>query len=139
MIKTELVAVCQQKTQERKANEYVQKNNRKRKQVKMRKTILYTIAVAFIVAGLGIVGNNDLESMGVNAKESETEISLENNEHETIGGTVFHKHIILCDDNYRRPYADNVYADNTRVVVEYDSKGTEDPGDDIVFDVREGK
>ena len=136
MIKTELVAVCQQKSQERKANEYIQKNNNRRKQVKMGKTILYAVAVAFIAAGLGIVGNNDLESMGVNAKEVETEIS---NKRETIGGKVLHKHVILCDDEYWREYADNVYADGTRVVVEYDGKGTEDPNDDIVFDVKEGK
>lgn len=57
----------------------------------------------------------------------------------TIGGTVLHKHVIICDDEYWRKYKNNVYADGTRVVVKYDGNGTEDPYDDIVKSVEREK
>ena len=134
MFKEELVLVCQQKAQERKANEYIEKNKKKRKQMKRKKVVIGTLIATFFLVGCKIVGDNDLESMGiVVAQETESETSYENTE--TIGGTVFHKHVIVCDDDYWRKYENNVYEGGTRVVVEYNGNGTEDPGDDIVKSV----
>ena len=59
MIKTEFVEICQRKTQERKANEYIQKNNKIRK---CRKAVLGVIIAAFFIASIGIVEANDLET-----------------------------------------------------------------------------
>ena len=134
MFKEELVAVCQQKAQERKANEYIAENKRKRKQMKCKKAVYGIVVAAFFIAALAIVGKNDLESEGiVLAKESE--ISCENSEHSIIDGVVFYKDVIICDDNYRRRYKEKQYEEGTEITVEYDDNGTENPNDDIVFDV----
>ena len=129
MIKTELVALCQQKRAEENNRKVVKK--RKRKNVAIRIFI-----VTLFVAACGKVGNDHLESELAMAGET-IEISSENTEYKTIGGTVFHKHVIVCDDDYRRKYYDNKYDGGTKVVVEYDDNGTENPNDDIVHNVTE--
>ena len=114
MFKEELVLVCQQKAQERKANEYIEKNKKKRKQMKRKKVVIGTLIATFFLVGCKIVGDNDLESMGiVVAQETESETT------ETIDGVVFYKDVILCEDNYRRRYEEKQYAEGTEVVVEY--------------------
>ena len=132
MIKTELVALCQQKANERKANEYMQKNNKRRKQVKMLKTVMYTVAIAFIIAGLGIVGSNDLESIGVNAKESEIETVLEVTH--TENGKIKYKDLIQTEEGYLWKY-DTEFPEGTEVTVDFNDNGTTNPLDDVVLDV----
>ena len=127
-IKGDLALIAQQN-----ARQYRAKVARERKIKKCKKVALGIIGAAFFITALGIVGSNDLEAMGVNAKE--TEISYETTE--TIDGVVFYKDVILCEDNYRRRYEEKQYAEGTEVVVEYYGNGTEDPSDDIVSDVRE--
>lgn len=136
MIKTELVALCQQKEVERKAKEYVAKNERKRKQMKRKKAVVGTFLAAFFIASCGIVGKNDLESEGiVIAKEIETDETEIEVTH-TLNGKVMYKNLIETEEGYRWVY-DTYLPEGTEVTVLFNDNGTINPIDDIVLNVTE--
>ena len=137
MIKTELVALCQQKENERKASEYVARNERKRKQAKRKKAVLGTFLTAFFIASCGIVGKNDLESEGiVVAKEIETESETEIEVTHTLNGKIMYKNLIETEEGYRWIY-DTDLPEGTEVTVNFNDNGTINPIDDIVLEVTE--
>lgn len=134
MIKTELVALCQQKANERKANEYVQKNNIKRK---CKKAVYVIAAITFFITAFGKVGKDELESEGVVfAKEIETE-------HEQkyvvrYGITKDGGETILTEDGNGWKLIDPPeYEDGTEVRVLFDSKETMEVYDDEIIDITE--
>lgn len=137
MIKTEFVALCQQKEKERKASEYIAKNERKRKQMKRKKAVLGTFLAAFFIASCGIVGKNDLESEGiVVAKEIETESETQLEVTHTLNGKIMYKNLIETEEGYRWIY-DTDLPEGTEVTVNFNNNGTINPIDDIVLEVTE--
>ena len=60
MIKTELVALCQEKTNQQKAQEYSAYVQRKRR---VKKAVTGILVAAFFITGFGIVGKSDLETL----------------------------------------------------------------------------
>ena len=136
MIKTELVALCQQKEVERKAKEYVAKVERKRRIEKRKKAVVGTILATFFIASCGIVGKNDLESEGiVIAKEIETDETEIEVTH-TLNGKIIYKNLIETEEGYRWVY-DTYLPEGTKVAVKFNDNGTINPIDDIVLDVTE--
>ena len=137
MIKTEFVALCQQKEKERKASEYIAKNERKRKQMKRKKAVVGTFLAAFFIASCGIVGKNDLESEGiVVAKEIETESETQLEVTHTLNGKIMYKNLIETEEGYRWIY-DTDLPEGTEVTVNFNNNGTINPIDDIVLEVTE--
>ena len=136
-MKMETVALAQSKANERKAAEYVAKNERKRKQMKRKKAVVGTFLAAFFIASCGIVGKNDLESEGiVLAKETETEIietEILETTH-TLNGKIMYKNLIETEEGYRWIY-DTYLPEGTEVTVDFNDNGTINPIDDIVVDV----
>ena len=134
MIKTEFVALCQQKEKERKASEYVARNERKRKQAKRKKAVVGTFLAAFFIASCGIVGKNDLESEGiVVAKEMETKSETQLEVTHTLNGKIMYKNLIETEEGYRWIY-DTDLPEGTEVTVEFNDNGTINPIDDVVVD-----
>lgn len=135
MIKTELVALCQQKESERRAAEYVARNERKRKIEKRKKVVIGMLIAAFFIGSVGIVGKNDLESEGiVIAKEIESETKPEVTH--TLQGEIFYKNVIKTEEGYLWDY-DTELPEGTKVTVFFNDNGTTSPLDDVVLDVIE--
>ena len=131
MVKTELVALCQQKFQESKANERLARNERI---WKVKNAVLGTILTAFFVAGLGIVGNNDFESEMAMAREAETEQKYI----VRYGITKDGGETILTEDGNEWKLIDApIYEDGTEVRVLFDSCETVEVDDDEIIDITE--
>ena len=64
-MKLDTVALAQCKANERKAAEYVARNERKRKIEKRKKAVIGTVVAAFFIVSCGVVENDYLESKGV--------------------------------------------------------------------------
>ena len=136
MIKTEFVALCQQKEKERKASEYVARNERKRKQAKRKKAVLGTFLAALFIVSCGVVENDYLESKGVvlaktEIIETESETQLEVTH--TLNGKIMYKNLIETEEGYRWIY-DTDLPEGTEVTVEFNDNGTINPIDDVVVD-----
>lgn len=143
MIKTELVALCQQKETERKAAEYVAKVERKRKQMKRKRAIIGTVVVAFFIASCGFVGESDLETERAIANkamametESETEIIAELETTHSLNGVILYKNLIETKNGMRWIY-DAYLPEETEVTVYFNDNGTTNPLDDVVLEVTE--
>ena len=130
-MKLETVALAQSKANERRASEYIARNERNRQKEKCRKAVIGTFLAAFFIASCGIVGKNDLESEGiVIAKETETKVT------HTINGRVLYKDLIETEEG-NRWQVDTDYPEGTEVVVEFNDNGTINPIDDVVLNVTE--
>ena len=134
-MKMETVALCQQKANERRAAEYVAKNNKKRNKAKCKKVVMGTLIAAFFIASCGIVGKNDLEAEGiVLAKESETEQKYIVRYGITEDGG---ETILTEDGNGWKLIDPPEYEDGTEVRVLFDSKETMEVEDDEIIDMTE--
>ena len=125
MVKTDLVALTQQK----RAEEYSRKVAKKRR---IKKVVTYVILATFFIAGWKIVGDNDLKAEKiVMAKETEikTEEPILN-----IEGKVWHKNFVETDDGFLRP-TNTTLPEGTEVIVYYNDNGTVHPKDDHIYDV----
>ena len=60
MLKTELMALCQEKTNQQKAQEYSAYVQRKRR---LKKAVTGIIVAAFFIAAFGSTGKSDLETL----------------------------------------------------------------------------
>ena len=135
----ETVALCHQQMQERKATEYVAKNEKKRKQAKHKKVVIGVLMAAFFIAALKIVGDNDLESEGiVLAKETET-IQAEVQKYIVKYGTSENNgNKMVTEDGHEWNLIDAPeIPTGTEVRILFESNGTLDPDDDVIIDITE--
>lgn len=130
-IKTDLVILAQRKADEREAKVYSMGVERERKIKKAKTTTLGVVFAILLLAGMKIVGDNDLESLGIIAKENKSETESIT-ELITMDGYVLFDNVIYCEDDYRRR-KENDFPEGTLVSILFDSKGTENPNDDYVF------
>lgn len=129
MIKTEFVALCQEKTSQQKAAAYSAHIQKQRKRNKTKKAVLGIFLAAFFMVSCGIVGENDLK----------TEIAEEGTvERDTLSrnGEILYEDLIITEDGYRWK-ATARFPKGTEVVVLFDDNGTANPIDDIVLEVKE--
>lgn len=136
MIKTELVALCQQKEVERKAKEYVAKVERKRRIEKRKKAVLGIVFAAFFIVSCGVVENDYLESKGVVLAKGNKIIETDLETTHTLNGKIIYKNLIETEEGYRWVY-DTYLPEGTKVAVKFNDNGTINPIDDIVLDVTE--
>ena len=121
-IKGDLALIAQ-----RNARQYRREVAKKRKIKKCKRVALGIIGAAFFIAGMKVVGNNDLEAFGiVEAKETEV---LETTH--TMYGEILYKGLIETEDGMRWAF-DTYLPEGTEVVVEFNDNGTETPLDDII-------
>ena len=73
MLKTELVALCQQQAQQRKAQEYSAHVQRKRR---TKKAVTGILVAAFFIAAIGVTGKEDLETL----KAKEVDVVIDTTE-----------------------------------------------------------
>ena len=100
----------------------------------MLKTALLLWTIIFLIIGFKIVGDNDLESLGiVLAKETETETLPVTH---TMAGNVDFGGLIETKDGMLWQY-DTEYAFGTEVNVYFNDQGTTNPLDDVVLEVTE--
>ena len=132
MIKTELVSLCQQQAQQRKAQEYVLHVQRKRR---TKKAVTGILVAAFFITGFGVTGKSDLETIQakqVIAKENESE-----QKYIVRYGIMEDSETILTRDGNLWSLAGPEFETGTEVRVLFDSCETVDVTDDIIIDITE--
>ena len=129
MIKTELVALCQEKTNQQKAIEYSNAVQRKRR---VKKAVTGILVAAFFITGFGIVGKADLET--IQAKEMKTESEQK---YIVRYGVMEDEETILTRDGNLWLLAGPEFETGTEVRVLFDSMETIDATDDVIIDITE--
>ena len=130
MIKTEMISLCQQQAQQRKAQEYSAYVQRKRR---TKKAVTGILVATFFIAAFGATGKSDLET--IQAKEMKTESEQK---YIVRYGIMESKDLIVTQDGNLWELIDGPeYENGTEVRVLFDSCETEDVTDDIIIDITE--
>lgn len=137
MIKTELVSLCQQQAQQKKAQEYSVYVQKQRKRSKAKRVVTGILVTTFFITVFGIAGKQDVETLQAKQVEAK-EITTESEQKYIVRYGTMENNLIGTEDGNKWSLIDGPeYKDGTEVRVLFDSRETKDAKDDAIIDITE--